>query len=153
MIFAIPNQPSLAITTIILDLNGTLCVGGKLVSGVRPRLARLQKLGLKLVLFSADTRGQGQKIARSLGIKYLATPTSQAKANAVQEFNPQTCASIGNGLIDLELTKLVKLGVVTLQAEGVHIQTLRSAHIVVPVITDALDLFIDPARLIATLRT
>ncbi|HEV7454499.1 MAG TPA: hypothetical protein VGO07_04540, partial [Candidatus Saccharimonadales bacterium] len=60
--------------------------------------------------------------------------------------------SIGNGLIDLELMKVVKLRIVTLQAEGVHIQTMLNSDIVIPTINDALDLFIDGQRLVATLR-
>ena len=48
--------------------------------------------------------------------------------------------------------KMVKLRVVTLQAEGVHVQTLLNSDIVVPNINDALDLLIDSQRLIATLR-
>ena len=63
-----------------------------------------------------------------------------------------TCVSIGNGLIDLEITKLAKLSIVTLQSEGVHTQTLLASDIVVPTICDALDLFIDTNRLVATLR-
>lgn len=45
-----------------------------------------------------------------------------------------------------------KLSIVTLQAEGVHTKTLLASDIVVPTITDALDLLIDSKRLIATLR-
>lgn len=48
--------------------------------------------------------------------------------------------------------KVVKLRIVTLQAEGVHVQTLLASDVVVPSILDALDLLIDPARLSATLR-
>lgn len=51
-----------------------------------------------------------------------------------------------------ELMKVVRLRIVTLQAEGVHVQTLLSSDIVIPTINDALDLFIDEQRLVATLR-
>ena len=55
-------------------------------------------------------------------------------------------------MIDLELMKVVRLGIVTLQAEGVHVQTLLESDLVVPNINDALDLFIDEQKLIASLR-
>jgi len=48
--------------------------------------------------------------------------------------------------------KVVKLRIVTLQAEGVHVQTLINSDIVIPSILDALDLLIIPETLIATLR-
>ena len=66
---------------------------------------------------------------------------------------PETCATIGNGLIDYELMRVVKLGIVTLQAEGVHAKTLLEADVVIPTILDALDLFLDERRMIATLRS
>ena len=48
--------------------------------------------------------------------------------------------------------KVVKLRIVTLQSEGVHVQTLLNSDIVIPSINDALDLLAEPATLIATLR-
>ncbi|GEM_PF-3859298 len=39
----IPGNGLLTIETIILDLNGTLCVGGKPVSGVASRIQKLSK--------------------------------------------------------------------------------------------------------------
>lgn len=153
MIYQIPGQENIEIKTLILDLNGTLQVGGKLVEGVKDRLSKLAELGFKLVFFSGNTRGDAADIARELGIEFKKAANSQDKAVEARKLDPSTCASIGNGLIDLELTQTVKLGIVTLQAEGVHIKTLQSASIIVPTINDALDLFIDSSRLIATLRT
>ena len=46
----------------------------------------------------------------------------------------------------------VKADDIALQAEGVHVQTLLNSDIVVPNVLDALDLFIDDQRLIATMR-
>ena len=55
-------------------------------------------------------------------------------------------------MIDFDLIQSVRLGIVALQKEGVHTKTLLAADIVVPSVNDALDLFIDRNRLIATLR-
>jgi len=50
----IPGNGPLVIETIILDLNGTLCVGGKLVPGVKERIQELrEKCHL---VFSQETR-------------------------------------------------------------------------------------------------
>lgn len=153
MKYTIPGRDELEIKTIILDLNGTLSVGGLVPSGVSERLKQLQEKGFHVLFFSGNTRNDADTLSRQLGISWRLAGSAAAKRDAALELDPSTCASIGNGLIDLELMKTVGLGVVTLQAEGVHVQTLLHCDIVVPSINDALDLFLDDQRLIATLRT
>lgn len=152
MKYEIPGIEPFVIETIILDLNGTLSVGGVIPEGVKERLGSVRKLGFSTVFFTGNTRNDADTIAQELGIKWRLAKDSQAKKDLAVELGADTCASIGNGRIDLELTQAVKLGIVTLQAEGVHTQTLLAADIVVPSINDALDLFIDSDRLVATLR-
>ncbi|HSX14717.1 MAG TPA: HAD hydrolase family protein [Candidatus Saccharimonadales bacterium] len=152
MIYEIPGENSFEINTIILDLNGTLTVGGKIPEGVMERLAKLKDQGFKLIFFTGNTRGDADDVARDLGIDWSLAKDGIEKSHQAAKLDPKACAAIGNGLIDLELMKIVKLRIVTLQAEGVHVQTLLSSDIVVPTINDALDLFIDQQRLIATLR-
>ncbi len=152
MKYTIPGQEEMNIDSIILDLNGTLSVGGNIVEGTKDRLGRLKELGFKVVLFTGNTRNDADTIAEELDIEWKLAKTAEDKRNLALEMNPETCASIGNGLIDIELMKVVKLSIVTLQAEGVHVQTLLNSDIVIPTITDALDLFIDEQRLVATLR-
>lgn len=152
MIFDIPGMGSLEIKTIILDLNGTLSVGGEVPAGVKDRLRALTEKGFQIVFFSGNTRNDADDLARELGIEWRLAKNADDKRTLALEFEPATCASIGNGLIDLELMKTVALRIVTMQAEGVHVQTLLSSDIVIPSINDALDLFLDEQRLIATLR-
>lgn len=153
MKYVIPGQEDLVINTIILDLNGTLSVAGKIVDGVHERLNALKERGFKVVFFTGNTRNDADTIAEELGIEWKLAKNAGDKRNLALGLSPETCASIGNGLIDIELMKTVKLSIVTLQAEGVHVQTLLNSDIVIPTILDALDLFIDDQRLIATLRS
>jgi soluble P-type ATPase len=150
--YEVPGQGRLTINTIILDLNGTLSVGGAVPSGVKPRLAELKKLGFKLVFFTGNTRNDADDLSKELNIDWKLAKTAGDKLKLALEMKPDSCASIGNGLIDLELMKSVKLRILTMQAEGVHVQTLLNSDIVVQHINDALDLFLDFPRLIATLR-
>lgn len=152
MRYDIPGQGQLTIKTLILDLNGTLSVGGEVPEGVKGRLGQLQAKGFNILFFTGNTRNDADDLAASLGIEWRLAKNAQEKRGLALELEPGTCASIGNGLIDLELMKVVKLRIVTLQAEGAHIQTMLNSDIVVPSINDALDLFIDEQRLIATLR-
>ncbi|HWZ66091.1 MAG TPA: hypothetical protein VNX65_04880 [Patescibacteria group bacterium] len=153
MTYDIPGQDQLEIKTIILDLNGTLSVAGIVPEGVKERLAKLKLAGFKLVFFTGNTRNDADELSADLDIEWRLAKNAGDKRDLALGLEPETCASIGNGLIDLELMKSVKLRIVTLQAEGVHVQTMLNSDIVVPNINDALDLFIDQQRLVATLRT
>jgi len=152
MKITIPGTGELEINTVVLDLNGTLSVGGRIIDGIKDRLDKLKERGLRLILFSGDTRGDAADLAAQLGIEFIQAGNAQAKFEEICKLDPETCAAIGNGLIDLLKIKAAKIGIVTLQAEGIHTQTLLAADIVVPSILDALDLFLDEQRLIATLR-
>ena len=152
MVYDIPGSGSLDLKTIILDLNGTISVRGQLVEGVAERLGKLRSLGYKIVLFTGNTRGDADKIANFLNIEWAQARTAEDKKNEALKLGPEACVSIGNGLIDLELMKAVALRIVTLQSEGVHVQTLLASDVVVPTILDALDMLIDPDTLVATLR-
>lgn len=152
MIYDIPGVGSLELKTIILDLNGTISVGGKLVEGVQERLAKLKEQGYNVVLFTGNTRGDADDIAAELGIEWRQAKNGEDKRAEALKLGSETAVSIGNGLIDLELMKVVKLRIVTLQAEGAHVQTLLASDVVVPNVNDALDMLIDPNILIATLR-
>ena len=153
MKYNIPGMNELEIKTIILDLNGTLSVGGVVPDGVKERLGKLKDMGFNVLFFTGNTRNDADDLATDLGVDWKLAKNAGDKRDLALELDPDTCASIGNGLIDLELMKVVKLSIVTLQAEGVHVQTLVNSDVIIPTINDALDLFIDEQRLIATLRS
>lgn len=152
MKYNVPGIGELELRTIILDLNGTLSIGGEIPDGVKERLLKLKELGYKILFFTGNTRGNADKLAEQLGVDWVLAEDGEAKKQQALKLHPETCVSIGNGLIDLELMKIVKLRIVTLQAEGVHVQTLLNSDVVIPSINDALDLLLDSSRLVATLR-
>lgn len=153
MHFDIPGTGPMDIDTILIDLNGTLRVGKEqIVPGVRERLHELTRKAMRVILLSGDTRGDAEEIAKKLGIEFVRTPTAEDKGALVYQIGPDHCAGIGNGLIDLAIVSKSRIGIVPLQAEGTHMKTFLAADIVIPTVTDALDLFLDEQRLIATLR-
>ena len=152
MHITVPGAGAYDLATIVLDLNGTLCIRGKLVAGVAPRIKKLQKSGFRVVLFSGDTRGTAADIAKKLGIELVKTASADEKLAELCRLDASTCVAIGNGAIDELMLKAARLGIVTLQAEGAHVKTLAAADVVVPTINDALDMVLDPAIFIATLR-
>ena len=151
MRFEIPGYDPFDIETIILDLNGTLTIDGKLIEGVEERILALREK-FRIVLFTGDTQGTAHRIGKLLDIEVRVTKDALAKAQEAQTLHPETCATIGNGRIDLELFKTVRLKILTLQAEGADPQTLLASDVIVPSIKDALDLFLKLKRLIATMR-
>ncbi len=152
MIYNFPSGTNLQLDTIILDLNGTLAVHGNIAEGVKEQIDQLKVLGFEIFLLSGDTRGNAQKIADTLGITLVVTSNAKEKGKFVESHHPDTCASIGNGKIDLETFKLAKLSIATLQAEGVFAGAIPFLDIIVPSIQDALQLLIDPNTLVSTLR-
>ncbi|KKU52860.1 MAG: hypothetical protein A3H69_02085 [Candidatus Sungbacteria bacterium RIFCSPLOWO2_02_FULL_47_9] len=148
----IPNSETIELKTLILDLNGTLTLQGRIIEGVGERLAKIREKGLRIFLLSGDTRGNAKEVADELNIELVKASTGEEKRTVALELDPTTCAAVGNGLIDAALFHVVKLSIAVMQAEGVHTKSLMEADIVVPSILNALDILIDENSLIATLR-
>lgn len=152
MRYTIPGIGTLEITTLVLDLNGTLSVHGKIVPGVKERLDQLKNLGINVILFSGDHRGNGQEMSDELGIVFKKAGSQEEKEKLFLELDTEKTAAIGNARIDNGKFKHAKLSIATLQAEGIHTGILKYVDIIVPNINDALDLFIDSSSLEATMR-
>ncbi len=148
----VPGSGLYDLETLVLDLNGTLAIRGKLIKGIKERIQKIKKLGLKVVLFSGDTRGNADKISKDFDIDLVTTKTSAEKLKALKKINPKHCVAIGNGLIDAKYLKAARLGIAVVQAEGGHIQEILAADILMPSINDALDLLLNEKTFISTLR-
>jgi soluble P-type ATPase len=70
----------------------------------------------------------------------------------VRQLGAQQTAAIGNGRNDQQMLQEAIIGIAVLNAEGVAAQTLLHADVVCRQIHDALQLLLEPRRLIATLR-
>jgi soluble P-type ATPase len=138
--------------TIILDLNGTLAVDGKLVEGVIGRINKLKELGFKLYLFTGDQRGTASQQAAELGIEIMFAKTTAEKAECSKRCNFETTVAIGNARIDIGTFENSKIKIATLQKEGIHAAIINHVDIIIPSINDALDLLINPDSFNATMR-
>ncbi len=150
----VPGLGELALSHLVLDLNGTLAVDGALLPGVAERLRALAP-DLEIHLLTADTRGLAAALARELPVRlHVIGPTAQdqAKRDYVRTLGPAACAALGNGANDCLMLAEAALGVALIQAEGAAAAALQAADVVCPTIADALDLLLRPQRLIATLR-
>lgn len=152
MIYKVPGVGEIEINTIVLDLNGTLAVKGSIVEGAKERIAKLKKMGFKVLLFTGDQRGNAADLCKDLGIEFSKASSKEEKENLIKQLDLETTAAIGNARIDIGKFRNAKLSIATLQAEGIHTEILKYADVLVPNINDALDFFIYSDIFAATMR-
>jgi P-type E1-E2 ATPase len=139
---------------LVMDVNGTLAVDGRLIDGVASKISSLQGL-VKIHLLTADTHGKQNQIDQQLGVTAVRIqPGGEArqKAEYVRRLNSETVVAIGQGANDAEMLKIAKLGICVLSIEGVARETLLSCDLVAQSILSALELLERPARISASLR-
>lgn len=151
----IPGFGNLRLAHLVLDYNGTLAVDGVLLPSVKARLGRLSRsLGIHII--TADTFGKARSQLRGIDCKLeILRPGGEARAKAayVRALGAARVACVGNGRSDRSMLALAAVGIAVLQAEGAAAETLAAADLVVPSAVDALDLFLYPGRLVASLRS
>jgi soluble P-type ATPase len=74
------------------------------------------------------------------------------KLRVLESLDPTKTVAVGNGNNDHLILKEAALGIAVLGEEGMSVMAMKDADIVVRDISNALDLFLKPKRLIATLR-
>ena len=150
----IPGRGRLEIAHLVLDLNGTLAVGGIVPDAVVDRLRALSNdIGVHVV--TADTFGTAARL-HGRGIQIQVLPPGdhvEAKAAIVRALGASHTIAIGNGSNDEAMVREAAVGIAIVGREGAAARTTLAADIVATRIEDALDLLLTPARLIATLRT
>ena len=150
----VPNREPFKVAHLVLDLNGTLSLDGQLLDGVADRITLLSKQ-LNVHLLTADTRGNAGALSASLGIELQRLEPGlerEQKAAFVRGLGSALVAAIGNGSNDAGMLQEAALGIAVLGPEGLSVEALQAADIVVRCVQDALDLLIHPRRLIATWR-
>jgi soluble P-type ATPase len=150
---SIPGWGSVHLKNVVLDLNGTITQSGEFISGVLDSLEALRTEGVHVFVLSGDTRGTlKQTFSSSRGIETVITKTALEKRSFVESLGAEQTVCVGNGNIDIEMFKVAGLSICTIQAEGATTKAIHEADIVVTHITQALQILLDPEKLIATLR-
>lgn len=150
----IPGIGKLKVRQLVLDLNGTLTLDGKMMDGVAERLDRLSRQ-LDIVIVTSDTRGNAESVTKDLKVKLhkIGEGTEDIqKAELVREIGERETVSIGNGSNDVVMLKESLIGICILGREGTSTDAMMASDVIVSDINDALDLLIKPERLVATLR-
>ena len=150
----VPGWDALRLSSLLLDVNGTIARDGKLLPGVPERIQAISRR-MTVYLITADTFGtvSGWKGPWTLSIIDSAKGSeTDRKEEAVRSLGRRTCVAIGNGANDAGMLKTAALGICVIGREGAASLAMAAADVVIPNIEDALDLLLHPRRLQATLR-
>ena len=150
----LPGREGLRIEHLVLDFNGTLAVDGVLLDGVADRI-RLLAERVTVHIVTADTFGSARKNIHSVPCELvILEPGDQpeAKRKIVRALGAVRTVAIGNGRNDAPMLTDAALGIAVMLQEGASTRALQAADVVCRRIEDALDLLLQPDRLVATLR-
>lgn len=148
------REIKMELKNLVLDLNGTLTIDGRLVAGV-DSLVEILKSTLKIYLLTSDTLGFGAAVAEELGIPIFKVGSSQGgqdKLDFLNTIGADESIVIGNGYNDRLIMEHAALSIAVLGAEGCSVQALQKADVVTKSILEALTLLLNPMRIVATLR-
>lgn len=151
----IPGTPPKQAEHLVLDYNGTLAIDGILIPGVKERLNALADI-IMIHVLTADTFGKAQENLDGIRCECIIIQDIDQqlqKKEYIAKLGFQQVIAIGNGSNDALMLKNAALGIAVIQTEGTSLITLSNADIVCKDINDALDLLVNPLRIVATLRT
>jgi soluble P-type ATPase len=154
LMIKIPGDGILELEHFVTDFSGTLSEDGIILPGVREKLNELSQQ-LKIHVLTSDTFGcAGEELKGvdcTLQVLEGADHTAQ-KEKYVQSLGPEKVVALGNGNNDIRMLRAAKLGIVVCLREGCSRKTFCASQVFVLSPIDAIDLLLNPKRLIATLR-
>lgn len=150
----IPGFKTVTITHIVCDYNGTIAKDGTVLPGIRSLFDKLRER-YTLHVITADTFGSVKAQLEGYGarIKVLSSGDhTKEKAEFIAGLGADNCAAMGNGNNDSEMLRAAAIGIAVIGDEGCSKDALLGADMVCQNSADALALFLEPKRLVATLR-
>ncbi len=150
----IPGRGSFELEYLVMDVNGTIAVDGELIHGVADSLKRLRS-HLTIQMITADTHGGQARIDLILGLKaerLKAGKEAEQKESFVRSLGAEKVIAMGNGANDAMMLKAAAIGIAVMGEEGLAVEALSAADLVIGDPIRALELIENPKRLIATLR-
>jgi P-type E1-E2 ATPase len=150
----IPGRGNYRLRHLVVDLNGTIALDGKILEGVEERLQRLNKF-LDVFIVTADTFGSASELKEKLQTEIHLVEKGREDAQKlalVEKLGKEETVSIGNGSNDVSMLRESVIGICVLGREGASAEAIMNSDLIVSEINDALDLLLNPKRLVATLR-
>ncbi len=150
----IPGWGDLDIENIVFDFNGTIATDGKIPIEVKEKIKLLSNEA-KVFVLTADTQETAQEEVKEMNINLITVEydsSGKGKFEFIKNLNLENTVAIGNGNNDLLILKEAALGIAVIGDEGLSASAMKNADIIVKNVSEAIDLFLKPKRLIATLR-
>ncbi len=150
----ISKKKRLQISCLVLDYNGTIACDGVLFGGVDNLIRKLSE-NLEIHVLTADTQGSVVAQVGHLPCIVHKIPEGSedlSKNEYVRNLGSSKTACIGNGRNDRLMLRDSAIGIAVIGKEGASRDALEGADIIVTSIIDALELFLSPLRLKATVR-
>ncbi len=150
----IPHFKILTLEHIVLDYNGTIAKDGRLLPQAGRLIEELAKR-YRLHLITADTFGSVKREMNGYDLQIVQLESdahTKEKADFVETLGASKTAAIGNGNNDASMLSAAAVSIAILGEEGCSKEAMLSADLLCRSIEDALELFLYPKRLIATLR-
>ncbi|MBN2231712.1 MAG: hypothetical protein JW781_02680 [Deltaproteobacteria bacterium] len=150
----IPGRRVLELDGVVFDLNGTLTVDGMLAAETRNLLERLAAR-LQLYVLTADTFGAATAALDGLPLELVKLGSAagfREKYAFIRDRGAARHAAVGNGYNDHLMLTHAALAVAVVGREGCHPLALGAADLLVPTAAAAVELFLEPRRIIAGMR-
>jgi len=151
---SIPGRGHYHIEHLILDLNGTIALDGKLIPGVKERIRTLSTK-VQVIVVTADTNKNAELLLKDLPVALYRIEEAgegEQKARLVKEKGEDRTVCMGNGSNDVSMLKESAVGICIVGREGASSEAMLASDLVIPHINDALDLLLKPHRMKASLR-
>ena len=151
---SIPGRGYYHIEYLILDLNGTIALDGKLIRGVKERISALSTK-VQVIVVTADTNKNAELLLKDLPVALRRIEEAgerEQKARLAKEKGEGRSVCVGNGSNDVSMLKESAIGICIVGREGASSEAMMAADLVVSSINDALELLLKPHRMKASLR-
>ena len=150
----IPKFDRLSVEHFVTDFSGTLSEDGTMLAGVKEKLNDLSEK-LHIHVLTSDTFGKAKDELKGVhctlhvldGVDH-----TEQKEKYIIGLGADKVVAIGNGNNDVRMLRAARVGIAVCLREGCSVEALQAAQILVRSPIDAIDLFLLPKRLIATLR-
>ena len=155
LMYKIPGRDDIEIENIVFDYNGTIAVDGKILSGVKELILKLEKYA-NIYILTADTYGTVGEECSNINVKVLTFPRKNAgkfKKDIVKKLGGKKTLCVGNGFNDVPMFQESVLSIAVIEGEGVSGKLLMNADIVTKSILDAINIILDKNKMKATLRS
>jgi len=151
----IPGYRRLELTHLVLDYNGTIAFDGRPINGVKECMQALSA-NIDIHVLTADTFGEVEKMLAGAPCKVSILPPGrqdEGKLAYVEALGCDHTIAVGNGRIDSLMLEASVLGIAVILDEGAALKAIRAADVCCSSIVSAMELLLNPMRLVATLRS